>query len=226
MHNIVSINNGYEILCKKENKHILDEVKTVIENAPLPIYKDKSIKQPEIDVVQQLLNTYVKQMLERLGWESEVDVSPAEFKDSLKSDFRKSFFNEDGTSVSVQMEVELGNAASFYRDIAKIQTSHVFNMADIGVIVLPSRSLSRRIDTGLANINKASREKYVLEAMSTIPLIVIALDDDYMPEWDVKNISDNLEIIKGAKNEYKEQHNNIVKSYVDEIMECLYDESV
>lgn len=226
MDNIVSINNGYEILSRKENKNILNEIKAVIENAPLPVYKNKSKKQPEIDVVQQILNTYIKQMLEGFGWKSEVDISPSEFKDSLKSDFRKSFLNENGTSISVQMEVEFGNAASFYRDVTKIQTSHAFNMADIGIIILPSHSLSKRIDTGLANIEKASREKHVLESISTIPLIIIGLDDYCMPEWDVKNITENIEIIKGAKIEYRELHNNIVKPYVEEIMECLYDISL
>lgn len=220
---MVSINNGYEILSSKENEDILAEIKTVIEHAPLPIYKDKSKKQPDIDVVQQILNTYIKQILERLGWSSEVDVSPSKFKDSLKSDFRKSFINKNGTSIIVQMEVEFGNAASFYRDVTKIQTSHAFNMADVGIIVLPNQSLSKRIDTGLATIEKASREKHVLESISTIPLIIIGLDDCNMAEWNVKNITENIEIIKGAKLEYKKQHNNIVKPYIDEIMECLFE---
>lgn len=211
---LVSINNGYDMLNNEKNIDILNEINGIINDTPLPIFKGKSKKQPQIDVVQQMLNTYIKQRLEYLDWESEVDVTPTDFDDNLKSDFRKTFVNKNGENVTVQMEVEFGNAASFYRDVTKIQTSHTFNMADVGIIILPTHSLSKRIDTGLANIEKALREKHILEAVSTIPLIIIGLDDIGRVEWNVKNITNNMEIIKGAKTEYKEKHNKLVNLYI------------
>lgn len=218
----VSINNGYTILNKEENIDILNEIRNVISSAPLPIFKNKSKKQPQIDVVQQILNTYIKRKLEFLGWESEVDATPKEFDDNLKSDFRKTFINKNGENVIVQMEVEFGNAASFYRDVTKIQASHKFNMADIGIIILPTQSLSKRIDTGLANIEKAAREQHILEAISTIPIIIMGLDDKEKPVWDIKSITNDLEVAKGAKLEYKEEHYNLVDFYINNNQEFLY----
>lgn len=212
---IVSINNGYEILKTKENIDILNEIMRVINNVPLPVFKDKSKKQPQIDVVQQILNTYIKRRLENLGWESEVDATPKKFKDGLKSDFRKIFTNKNNKTLAIQMEVEFGNAASFYRDVTKIQASHKFNMADIGIIILPTLSLSKRIDTGLADIEKALREKHVLESICTIPLLIIGIDDSDKPEWNIKSLTDNLEIVKGAKSKYKSMHYELVDYYIN-----------
>lgn len=213
--NIVSINKGYEILNKKENTFILNEIIRVIDNTPLPIFKNKSKKQPHIDVVQQILNTYIKRELEILKWESEVDATPKNFKDDLKSDFRKTFINKNNKSLTIQIEVEFGNAASFYRDITKIQASHKFNMADIGVIILPTQSLSKRIDTGLANIEKAKREQHILESIATIPLLIIGIDDTNKKEWNVKDITNDLEIVKGSKNQYKDKHNALIDCYIN-----------
>ncbi len=102
---------------------VYKEVKLIAENCPIPYYEGKSKNQPNICVVQQIMNTYFDLMFEKYNWELQPQASNPDFDDNLKADFRKHFKFED-RQITAQIEVELGNAASFYRDYFKFQLSY------------------------------------------------------------------------------------------------------
>ena len=112
-----------EILEHECCKEALHEIIEICSNCPLPVYKNKSQSQPKLDVVQQIINTYFSLAFEEHKWDSEPLVTPDEFEDSLRGDFRKSFTkqgsNDNNDSFTLQIEVEMGNIASSYRNYFK-----------------------------------------------------------------------------------------------------------
>lgn len=206
-----------EILQHEKYKHIYDELIYICENTPLPVYKGKSKSQPDKDVVQQLMNTYFRLQFVNLGWEEEPYATPDSNEDSLRSDFRKTFQTPDGEEITIQIEVEFGNVASSYRNYFKFQLSYSYNLTDICVLIVPCYKLSTRIDSGVSNFKKVKREIPSAKLSITVPTLIIGLDDEDCPEWNVKEIEPDLKVLKNPKNKYETRHNTIVQSYIDSI---------
>lgn len=198
--------------CKKA----LDEILQICAKCPLPVYKNKSKSQPKLDVVQQIINTYFKIAFEINGWESEPLVTPDNNDDSLRGDFRKSFKKEvskDGNeNIILQVEVEMGNIASSYRNYFKFQLSYSYKLTDLAILILPCDRLSKRIDSGVASFEKTVREIPSADLSITVPILVIGLDDADVEEIDISKITNDMEVIKGSKNSYKKKHIDLVKS--------------
>lgn len=191
------------------------EILTICENCPLPIYPNKSPKQLKLDVVQQIINTYFKIAFSQLNWIPEPQVSPSTFADTLRADFKKKHIyinnsTRETRSITTQVEVEMGNIASSYRNYFKFQLSYSHNLAQIGILILPCDNLSKRIDSGVASFEKTVREIPSADLSITVPILVIGLDDYNTREINVANICQDLNIIKGASNTYQRQHENLV----------------
>jgi len=200
-----------------EHKHYIkayDEIIQICKNCPLPVYKNKSKAQPNLDVVQQIINTYFKVAFSNKEWEEEPLVTPNSLDDSLRGDFRKKFTNQD-KSISIQIEVEMGNIASSYRNYFKFQLSYAYKLADIAILILPCDSLSKRIDSGVASFEKTVREIPSADLSITVPILVIGLDDFETKEININELETNLEIVKGSKNSYKKDHLKLVKSLLN-----------
>ena len=207
-----------EILTHPKYKAAYDELIKVCEECPLPVYKDKSPKQKKLDVVQQIMNTYFLLRFKSLGWEPEPLATPDDYEDALRSDFRKSFCDENGEiAVTIQIEVEFGNVASSYRNYFKFQLSFANALTDICVLIVPSQSLCTRIDSGVSNFEKACREIPSAKLSVTVPILVIGLLDEDVIEWDVKSFEPDLTIVKGSTKKAEEMHNRLVQSYIDRL---------
>lgn len=205
-----------EILQHPRYLNAYNELVQVCKDCPLPLYKGKSKTQKEKDIVQQIMNTYFFLRLKSMGWETEPLATPEDYEDALRADFRKSFFDDDGVPVlTIQIEVEFGNVASSYRNYFKFQLSFANALTDICVLIVPSQHLSTRIDSGVANFEKACREIPSAKLSVTVPVLVIGLFDDDVATWDVKAIQPDLDIVKGSSNKTLEKHKNLVKSYID-----------
>ena len=207
-----------EILQHPKYKQAYDELIYVCQNTPLPVYEGKSKKQKGKDVIQQIMNTYFRLMFLNLGWEDEPLATPDSNEDSLRSDFKKTFINENGEEITIQIEVEFGNVASSYRNYFKFQLSYLYNLTDICVLIVPSHSLSKRIDSGVSNFEKVLREIPSAKLSITVPTLVIGLYDDES-EWNLKTIEEDLNVLKNPKNKYEERHNQIVKNYIKEFID-------
>jgi len=199
-------------------KEALDELLKICTKCPLPVYKNKSKSQPKLDVVQQIINTYFKIAFENTYWESEPLVTPDNNDDGLRGDFRKSFkkkiSKDDNENITLQVEVEMGNIASSYRNYFKFQLSYSYKLTDFAVLILPCGNLSKRIDSGVASFEKTVREIPSADLSITVPILVIGLDDKNVEEIDISKISNSMEIVKGSKNDYKKEHIDLVKSII------------
>jgi len=208
-----------EILEHKCCKEALDEIIEICSRCPLPVYKNKSKSQPKLDVVQQIINTYFKIVFEEYGWEDEPLVTPDSLEDSLRGDFRKSFSkkysNDNNDTFTLQIEVEMGNIASSYRNYFKFQLSYAYKLADIAILVLPCDHLSKRIDSGVASFEKTEREIPSADLSITVPILVIGLDDEDVKEIDISKFTTNMEVVKGSKNKYKQDHIELVKNVME-----------
>ena len=210
---IFSYRYAEEILQHPNYKEVYKEIIEICEMCPLPVYKNKSKSQPSLDVVQQIINTYFKIAFSQRDWEEEPLVTPESLDDSLRGDFRKEF-SKDQKNISVQIEVEMGNIASSYRNYFKFQLSYAHKLADIAVLILPCDALSKRVDSGVASYEKTVREIPSAALSITVPILVIGLDDEGVKEIDIKNLEKDLDIVKGQKNRYKSEHIQLVKKLV------------
>lgn len=216
--NTFSYRYAEEILQHPRYKQAYDELIYVCENCPVARYDGKSAKQPRLNVVQQIMNTYFLVAFTALGWEEEPLATPDEYDDALRSDFRKTFFC-DSEPVTIQIEVEFGNVASSYRNYFKFQLSFSNNLCDIAVLIVPSQHLCCRIDSGVSNFEKAVRELPSAKLSTTVPVLVVGLfdeDDDGNPieEWDVKSVNPDLKVLKGDNKTVYPAHRAIVERYV------------
>lgn len=207
-----------------QHPHYIEAYNEIIEicrNCPLPTYPNKSASQPRLDVVQQIINSYFKiAFSNQNGWIHEPQVSPANFVDTLRADFKKDFeFTNQATGevqeITVQIEVEMGNIASSYRNYFKFQLSYSHQLSDIGIIILPCDNLSKRIDSGVASFEKTVREIPSADLSITVPILVIGLDDTGINAINVREYENNLSIVKGATTPVYEAHMNLVNNIIE-----------
>ena len=208
-----------EILQHPNYAMAYNEVLEICRNCPIPVYEGKSAKQPKLNVVQQLMNTYFKVAFNSKGWQEEPYATPDTSEDALRSDFRKEFILPDDKKITVQIEVEFGNVASSYRNYFKFQLSYSYDMTDVCILIVPSQNLSTRIDSGVSNYEKTLREIPSAKLSVTVPTLVVGLfdQDEYGVEemqWDVTSDCPNLEIVKGTKNKYYNDHLKLLSVYM------------
>lgn len=208
-----------EILEHPAFQHIEQELISICEGCPVPVYTGKSPRQPDKDVVQQIMNTYFRLQFVAHGWEAEPLASPDMTEDALRADFRKTFQTTDGQMVIIQIEVEFGNVASSYRNYFKFQLSFSYGLADICVLIVPSQNLANRIDSGVSCFEKAIREIPQAKLSVTVPILVIGLFDqddagNRVAEWDIRATGAPLEVAKNQNRAVRDEHERLVTWYI------------
>lgn len=162
-----------EILQHPSHLNAWNEIYDVIKNTPLFIYPGKSNSNPNLDVVQQVMNVYYDRRLSvDLGWEFHPLATRIE-NSGLAADFRKQFGN-----LVIQVEVQFGNMSRWYSDIFKFQTAYSQQLINIGICVLPNMSIARRIDSNVANYERSLRELPSAELSITLPILLAGLSID------------------------------------------------
>ena len=165
------------------------------------------------------MNTYFKLQFTALGWTAEPLATPTDNEDALRADFRKTF-GKGNDKITLQIEVEFGNVASSYRNYFKFQLSFSYDLTDICILIVPSYELANRIDSGVANYEKAIREIPQAKLSVTVPTLVIGLFDEdengaKLPEWDVRATGISLDIAQNKKRTVLADHNALVQSYIE-----------
>lgn len=163
-----------EILQHPDHLNAWHELYGVIQNTPLFIFPGKSAKNRRLDVVQQLINVYYDRRLSvDLGWEYH-PLATRISNSGLAADFRKQFGN-----LVIQVEVQFGNMSRWYSDIFKFQTAYSQQLINIGVCVLPCSSIATRIDSNVAQFERALRELPSAELSITLPILLAGLSLDH-----------------------------------------------
>lgn len=169
---IYSYRFSKEIIEHPNYKQAHDELIETIQDCPLYVYpnKSKSGSNSDLDVVQQLTNTYFDRRLSvDFGWEYHPDAT--NITDSkLKADFGKSF-NE----LKVHVEVQFGNMARWYSDIFKFQTAYSQNLVAMGVCIVPFFELAKRMDSNVAHYERCLRELPSADMSITLPILLIGI---------------------------------------------------
>jgi len=178
---IFSYRFSQEILENQRYSDALHEIIDVIECIPLFYYPNKSTSNKKLDVVQQVMNAYFeKQFVLHHKW----DWHPLATKiagSGLKADFRKTF-----ERLTIQVEVQFGNMARWYSDIFKFQTAYSQNLTHIGLSIVPTSNLAKRIDSNVVNYERAIRELPSAELSITLPILLIGIEpDDKTPIYDI-----------------------------------------
>ncbi len=167
---------GLEILQHSNFGNAWGDIAKVLEDAPVFVYPAKSKKNKILDVVQQLMNTYFDRKLAiDSGWQ--YHPLATDIKESgLKADFRKTFWSRD--SITVQAEIQFGNMARWYSDIFKFQAGYSSNLIQLGLSILPTQVLAKRIDSNVVNFERAVRELPSAILSITLPILLIGVDSD------------------------------------------------
>ncbi len=154
------------------------EIDAVIRGTPLFVYPGKSGKNKQLDVVQQLMNTYYDRVLAvDRKWKYHPRATGIAGS-QLTADFRKQFVGTDGSTLTVQAEIQLGNMSRWYTDIFKFQAAYSERMVQVGLSVVPVADLARRIDSNVVQFERASRELPSAELSITLPIVLVGLKPD------------------------------------------------
>ena len=135
---------------------------------------------------QMYYNSMIKEQLTNLSWDTEQKV--VEDKNiRLKCDFRKKDF---------QLEVEFGNARTYYQDIIKFVMSYNSKLINIGGLLVPSKSFAKHLChlghlnaikksegaksryTGMMNFKKAITEFNFIKGIFDIPFFIIGINSN------------------------------------------------
>lgn len=179
---LYSYRYAQEILQHESYRDAWQEIMEVVEAVPLFLYAGKSVKVPQFDVVQQVMNTYFSRRWGvDLGWEYNPLATNIE-ESRLRADFRKDF-----GELTMQVEVQFGNMARWYSDVFKFQTAYSQGLTQVGLSVVPMRDLALRIDSNVAHFERAVREIPSAELSITLPILLVGLSpDESTPNVDLR----------------------------------------
>ena len=183
---------------------LLLELDSVLRKLPLPVWRGKSPKHPQLEVVQQMLNTYLECELTARGWLSQAVIGDAErefYADFYKAAERQwSLPGLPEALLKALCESQFGNTSRLGMDNEKFRIGHFEGRCDVGIEIVPTRALARRTDKSIATFEKCQKllNRLGPYGMPT-PVLVIGLEaDDDTPVWDLKRHKVSLEAIKAS----------------------------
>jgi hypothetical protein len=187
-----------EILEHESYRVAWNEVCSFVRDAPVFVYPGKSSKNRNLDVVQQVQNTYFdRRFVVDSNWQYH-PLATGIAASNLKADYRKSF-----SGLTIQAEVQFGNMSRWYSDIFKFQTAYSQNLIQLGLSIVPMSSLARRIDSNIVNYERATRELPSAVLSITLPILLIGVEpDDSTQIVDISTCGfNNVRDITGKGNE-------------------------
>ncbi len=128
---------------------------------------------------QMFYNQEIEKTFSKLGWQKEGKVIP---ELDLKYDFRKN---------GIQVEVEFGNARSYYQDYIKFMLSYLTKQIQLGMLITPTIGFAnllceigkqkalqrgRKTYSGMMHFEKAYKEFTYLKSIFNMPIVIIGMD--------------------------------------------------
>ena len=190
--NIYSYRFAEEIIQHERHLNCWSEIQNIVSNAPLFIHPRKSRSNQNLDVVQQLMNTYCDRIFSvENKWKYHPLATGIEGS-RLAADYKKRF-----NDLTIQAEVQFGNMARWYSDIFKFQAAYSQGLIDIGLCIVP-KALASRIDSNITNFERIRRELPYAKLSITLPILVIGIEPDRLTEEvNVENCAISLPDITG-----------------------------
>lgn len=208
---IFNHNSANDIFLNEPFLEIYNDLIWICEHIPLAVYKNKSKAQSKLDVVQQIMDSYLNVQLKTNCWDSSY---PFKIKNEyIKLDYLRELTIMERT-YKLHLEVEFGNVASSYRNYFKLQLVNSVIENYIGLIILPTETLSKRIDSGVATYEKTVNEVTFAKEIFNFPLLIIGLDDIGTEEMSLKDSGLSL---KELQNKANIRHELFVLDYINSI---------
>jgi hypothetical protein len=124
-----------------------------------------------LPVDQGALNGAIKKQLRAEGWSTEPVASgglvAGDERLGLRGDFARG---------KVFVEVEFGNAASFFRDLFKFQVANRAQKGDVGVLLVATDKFARFFDSGVTTFEGAQRAKPYMAIGLQMPVWIIGIE--------------------------------------------------
>ena len=133
----------------------------------------------KVDAGQAFYNKKIEEAFAELSWIKEGKAIP---ELDLKYDFRKN---------GVQVEVEFGNARSYYHDYIKFMLSYLSQQIQLGMLITPTLGFAnilceigkikalqrgRKSYSGMMYFEKAHKEFIYLKPIFDIPIVIFGID--------------------------------------------------
>lgn len=171
---IYNVKKAKQILQSNEFDNVYNEITDVLKQLPLFIYPNKSKRNSNPDVVQQLMNVYLDYKFSvEYGWEYQPSI---DIESTYRADFRKHIQGID-EDLKINMEVQFGNMARFPTDLLKFTSSNNANAMDVGVSIVPVSKLSKRIGQNIAYFNGCINRIKSTQNSMMYPLLLIGIKE-------------------------------------------------
>jgi hypothetical protein len=133
----------------------------------------------KVDEGQAFYNREIERAFSSLSWQKEGKAIP---ELDLKYDYRKA---------AVQVEVEFGNARSYYQDYIKFMLSYFSKQIYLGMLITPTLGFAnilceigkqkalqrgRKTYSGMMHFEKAFKEFQYLRPIFDIPIVILGID--------------------------------------------------
>lgn len=211
---VYSYHYAQEILQHVNFQDAWNEIYKIIHTAPVFIYPNKSSKNRRLRVVQQLMNAYFDRIfaVEHAWLHHPLATGIADSQ--LRADYRKTFIGRDGRAITVQTEVQFGNMSRWYSDIFKFQTGYSQKLIQLGLSVIPMKSLAVEIDSNVVSFERAMRELPSADLSISLPIVLVGLSiDSQTPICDISECQfADIKAITGKGNAANQQR--IVDAYL------------
>lgn len=133
----------------------------------------------KVDEGQSFYNREIERVFSELQWQKEGKAIP---ELDLKYDYRKD---------DVQVEVEFGNARSYYQDYIKFMLSYISKQIQLGLLITPTLGFAnilceigrqkalrrgRKSYSGMMPFEKAYKEFTFLKSIFDMPIVILGID--------------------------------------------------
>jgi hypothetical protein len=152
--------NAAAALVDSEIVKMWEELCFALEQAPVPVYPEKSSKQKKqnLSLVQPMLNALIEQWMLGFGWETQGDIRT--LTRGLETEAGTvDFFHRlpDGRYIAV--EVQFANGGRLERDYYKLKQLHKHGLLALGIAVYLDKKTGKTADSGLAEYETAVARK-------------------------------------------------------------------
>lgn len=186
MQSQVYYSNAEQALALPEIANRLAELRSVLDELPVPVYVGKSARQAGLDLVHPMLNALIEHWMVTLDWDTQSQVNHltgGREEDTGSFDFSHKL--PDGRYIA--LEIQFGNGGRIERDFYKLEQLHGQGLLALGVIVYLNRATGKTADSGLAEYEVAVSRKGLHKDM---PLCILGLSRTGTPEVDLSVIPD------------------------------------
>lgn len=127
-------------------------------------------------ISQVLMNSRIADGLRSRGWAEQplVDRRALMLEAAHKPTLLKGDFFKD----RVLVEVEFGNAASFYRNLFKFQVAQRAGTADVAVLVMASRRTASLFDSGVTTFENGRSKLPYINFIGSMPILMLGIQPE------------------------------------------------